>query len=85
MRWYEDINYGGAMLSLYGSYGTCDSAGYRFVPSEWWKYHMSSITGNGACDTALLATGGTTFVTALPRGSFPPTVNDWVMSVRVYA
>lgn len=51
MTWYSDGGYKGKMQSdIYGYYGTCDTAGYGFEPSDDWKDSLSSIEGYGQCN-----------------------------------
>ncbi|GAB3295823.1 hypothetical protein GCM10027563_37520 [Parasphingorhabdus pacifica] len=53
MHWYEHGNFNrdlaGAMTTIYGSAGTCDTAGYRVEPAAWWQDNLSSIFGDGSC------------------------------------
>jgi hypothetical protein len=86
MRWYQNANYGGYSKAFYGSYGTCDSAGYTFYADKYWSVNLSSITGSGRCTRVQAAHGGgTNYYLQLSAPSLPALLNDNVYFVRVYA
>ncbi|MFJ1652366.1 hypothetical protein ACIOC2_13300 [Streptomyces sp. NPDC088337] len=86
MTWYADAGYSGTSANVYGSYGTCDTAGYGFTPDDWWKKHMSSIKGSGQCNKVRLTNIAGTYADSysLPV-SFGATIyNDNVGYVKVW-
>ena len=86
MTWYSDAGWRGTSAGIYGSYGTCDTAGYGFTPSDWWKTHMSSIRGAGQCNKVRLTNiAGTASATYSLPVSFGSTIfNDNVGYVKVW-
>jgi hypothetical protein len=53
---YQHVNYNrgsqGAMTTIYVP-ENCDTAGYRFEPTQWWKDNVSSVLGGTSrCNTA---------------------------------
>ena len=89
MTWYTDIDYGtnvGPATQIFGSAGPCDSACYRIAPSSYWATNMSSIQGNGNCNTVRLTTRSGTYseTRQLPANQLGSTLNDNVGLTNVY-
>lgn len=86
MTWWTDLNFGGNYSAIYGSSGTCDSAGYRITPSSYWQTRLSSITGGGQCNEVDVYARSLTYADdfALPVGYIGNTLNDNVGRVQVY-
>jgi hypothetical protein len=56
MYMYQNVNYNrdsqGLMTGVYVA-ANCDTAGYRFEPTQWWKDNVSSVLGGTSrCNTA---------------------------------
>lgn len=86
MTWWADINYGGGKTTIYGSQGTCDSAGYRITPTSYWQVRISSITGGGQCDAVDVTSRSLTYADdfLLPVKYIGNTLNDNVGRIQVY-
>lgn len=86
MTWWADIGLGGNYSAIYGSSGTCDSAGYRITPNSYWQTHLTSISGGGQCNEVDVYTRSLTYADdfALPVGYIGSTLNDNVGRVQVY-
>jgi hypothetical protein len=50
MTWYQYEYYGGNHTLIYGSAGTCDTAGYRVPANSYWDGNIRSIKGAGNCN-----------------------------------
>lgn len=86
MTWYKDAGWLGTSADIFGSSGTCDTAGYSFVPSDTWKQSMSSIKGYQQCNRVRLTNIAGTSAREFPLPvSFGATLyNDNVGRVSVY-
>ena len=86
MTWHEDTGWRAHHSHIFGEDGTCDTAGYSFRPREWWRHHMSSITGSGQCNRVRLTNiAGTEARDFNLPVTFGGTIfNDNVGRVRVY-
>lgn len=89
MTWFTDIDYGSSVgnpTDIFGSAGPCDSAGYRIAPSDYWASNMSSIKGNGNCNTVRLTTRSGTYseTRSLDANQLGGTLNDNVGLTNVY-
>lgn len=52
---FQDLNRTGNSSAISVSGSECDSAGYQFTPSSFWKTNVSSLgQGNSTCNRALL-------------------------------
>lgn len=86
MTWFEHIDYGGTWADIYGRYGTCDTAGYRIQPTDWWAHNLSSAAGFAQCNAARFSTIAQNYSESfwLPVRYLGPTLNDNVGTVWVY-
>lgn len=86
MTWFEHTSYGGYSDDIYGSYGTCDSAGYRLSPGWWWQTNMSSAAGWAQCNAARFVNRAGNYARSfwLPVGWFGEALNDNVGRIWVY-
>lgn len=86
MTWFRDANYGSPLTDIYGSAGTCDSAGYRLAPNYYWQTNLSSAAGYGQCNRARFTARSNTFAGTfiLPVNNLGQTLNDNVGFINVY-
>lgn len=88
MTWFEHADYDadGLSTNIYGSAGTCDSAGYRIEPNFLWKRILSSAAGFAQCNAAKFTNRALNFAKSwrLPINNLGEALNDNVGLVNVW-